>query len=199
MSSSCSNVVEEPSRARARSAAATTCSPFRCAERIFRVLEYVIPVATAVEFAHLVRHLPRTSSRQHLSSCRSEPAAIADEIKLADSTSARSRPDLDVSMTPFQPSPHLYSRARTGDQHLRAAGQLHPGLARSVLRDSTSDITENTRSACSTQRDVLDRSANRTQEAVAHRPFAEPARSTRRASRASAGRPHLLRRRVSII
>src|SRR3569833_3428180 len=77
--------------------------------RIFRVLEYIIPVAPAVEFAHLVRdtchrYIKPANILVKLPDPNLRGAQM--KIKLADFNVGKvADPDLDVSMTRFQAVP----------------------------------------------------------------------------------------------
>jgi serine/threonine protein kinase len=81
--------------------------PFR--ERIFRVLEYIIPVATAIEFSHLVRDTcHRDIKPANILVKLPDPNLRGSQmkIKLADFNVGKvADPDLDVSMTRFQAVP----------------------------------------------------------------------------------------------
>ncbi|HEY0189687.1 MAG TPA: protein kinase [Kofleriaceae bacterium] len=78
-------------------------------ERIFRVLEYIIPVATAIEFAHLVRDTcHRDIKPANILVKLPDPNLRGSQmkIKLADFNVGKvNDPDLDVSMTRFQAVP----------------------------------------------------------------------------------------------
>ncbi len=78
-------------------------------ERIFRVLEYIIPVATAVEFSHLVRDTcHRDIKPANILVKLPDPNLRGSQmkIKLADFNVGKvADPDLDVSMTRFQAVP----------------------------------------------------------------------------------------------
>ncbi len=78
-------------------------------ERIFRVLEYIVPVATAVEFAHLVRDTcHRDIKPANILVKLPDPNLRGSQmkIKLADFNVGKvADPDLDVSMTRFQAVP----------------------------------------------------------------------------------------------
>jgi serine/threonine protein kinase len=78
-------------------------------ERIFRVLEYIIPVATAVEFAHLVRDTcHRDIKPANILVKLPDPNLRGSQmrVKLADFNVGKvADPDLDVSMTRFQAVP----------------------------------------------------------------------------------------------
>jgi serine/threonine protein kinase len=78
-------------------------------ERIFRVLEYIIPVATAVEFAHLVRDTcHRDIKPANILIKMPDPNLRGSQmqVKLADFNVGKAAdPDLDVSMTRFQSVP----------------------------------------------------------------------------------------------
>jgi serine/threonine protein kinase len=78
-------------------------------ERIFRVLEYIIPVATAVEFSHLVRDTcHRDIKPANILVKLPDPNLRGSQmkIKLADFNVGKvADPDLDVSMTRFQQVP----------------------------------------------------------------------------------------------
>ncbi|HEY4244720.1 MAG TPA: protein kinase [Kofleriaceae bacterium] len=78
-------------------------------ERIFRVLEYIIPVATAVEFAHLVRDTcHRDIKPANILVKLADPNLRGSQmkIKLADFNVGKvADPELDVSMTRFQAVP----------------------------------------------------------------------------------------------
>ena len=78
-------------------------------ERIFRVLEYVVPVATAVEFSHLVRDTcHRDIKPANILVKLPDPNLRGSQmkIKLADFNVGKvADPDLDVSMTRFQSVP----------------------------------------------------------------------------------------------
>ena len=78
-------------------------------ERIFRVLEYTIPVATAVEFSHLVRDTcHRDIKPANILVKLPDPnlRGAQMKIKLADFNVGKvADPDLDVSMTRFQSVP----------------------------------------------------------------------------------------------
>jgi serine/threonine protein kinase len=78
-------------------------------ERIFRVLEYIIPVATAVEFSHLVRDTcHRDIKPANILVKLPDPNLRGSQmkVKLADFNVGKAAdPDLDVSMTRFQSVP----------------------------------------------------------------------------------------------
>src|SRR5690606_18021653 len=78
-------------------------------ERIFRVLEYIVPVATAVEFSHLVRDTcHRDIKPANILVKLPDPNLRGSQmkIKLADFNVGKvADPDLDVSMTRFQAVP----------------------------------------------------------------------------------------------
>jgi serine/threonine protein kinase len=78
-------------------------------ERIFRVLEYVIPVATAVEFSHLVRDTcHRDIKPANILVKLPDPNLRGSQmrVKLADFNVGKvADPDHDVSMTRFQAVP----------------------------------------------------------------------------------------------
>ncbi|MEZ4402149.1 MAG: protein kinase [Kofleriaceae bacterium] len=78
-------------------------------ERIFRVLEYVIPVATAIEFAHLVRDtVHRDIKPANILIKLSDPNLRGSQmtVKLADFNVGKvADPDVDLSMTRFQAVP----------------------------------------------------------------------------------------------
>jgi serine/threonine protein kinase len=78
-------------------------------ERIFRVLEYIIPVATAVEFSHLVRDTcHRDIKPANILVKLPDPNLRGSQmkVKLADFNVGKvADPDLDVSMTRFQAVP----------------------------------------------------------------------------------------------
>jgi serine/threonine protein kinase len=78
-------------------------------ERIFRVLEYLIPVATGVEFSHLVRDTShRDIKPANILVKLSDPNLRGSQmrIKLADFNVGKvADPDLDLSMTRFQAVP----------------------------------------------------------------------------------------------
>ena len=78
-------------------------------ERIFRVLEYIIPVATAVEYAHLVRDtVHRDIKPANILVKLPDPNLRGSQmrIKLADFNVGKvADPDLEVSMTRFQAVP----------------------------------------------------------------------------------------------
>jgi len=78
-------------------------------ERIFRVLEYIVPVATAVEFSHLVRDTcHRDIKPANILVKLPDPNLRGAQlkVKLADFNVGKvADPDLDVSMTRFQAVP----------------------------------------------------------------------------------------------
>ncbi|MCL4228532.1 MAG: protein kinase [Myxococcales bacterium] len=78
-------------------------------ERIFRVLEYVIPVATAIEFSHLVRDtVHRDIKPANVLLKLPDPALRGSQmrVKLADFNVGKvNDPDVDLSMTRFQAVP----------------------------------------------------------------------------------------------
>jgi serine/threonine protein kinase len=78
-------------------------------ERVFRVLEYIIPVATAVEFSHLVRDTcHRDIKPANILVKLPDPNLRGSQmkIKLADFNVGKiADADLDVSMTRFQAVP----------------------------------------------------------------------------------------------
>ncbi len=78
-------------------------------ERIFRVLEYVIPVATAIEFAHLVRDtVHRDIKPANVLIKLPDPSLRGSQmrVKLADFNVGKvADPDVDLSMTRFQAVP----------------------------------------------------------------------------------------------
>jgi serine/threonine protein kinase len=78
-------------------------------ERIFRVLEYIVPVATAVEFAHLVRDTcHRDIKPANILVKLPDPNLRGSQmkVKLADFNVGKvADADLDVSMTRFQAVP----------------------------------------------------------------------------------------------
>ncbi|MBP8810944.1 MAG: protein kinase [Kofleriaceae bacterium] len=78
-------------------------------ERIFRVLEYVIPIATAIEYAHLVRDtVHRDIKPANILVKLPDPNLRGSQmtVKLADFNVGKvADPDLDLSMTRFQAVP----------------------------------------------------------------------------------------------
>jgi serine/threonine protein kinase len=78
-------------------------------ERIFRVLEYIIPVATAVEFSHLVRDTcHRDIKPANILIKMPDPNLRGSQmqVKLADFNVGKAAdPDLDVAMTRYQSVP----------------------------------------------------------------------------------------------
>jgi serine/threonine protein kinase len=78
-------------------------------ERIFRVLEYIIPVATAVEYSHLVRDTcHRDIKPANILVKLADPNLRGSQmrIKLADFNVGKvADPELDMSMTQFQAVP----------------------------------------------------------------------------------------------
>ncbi|MBL8624629.1 MAG: protein kinase [Myxococcales bacterium] len=78
-------------------------------ERIFRVLEYVIPIATAIEFAHLVRDtVHRDIKPANILVKLPDPNLRGSQmtVKLADFNVGKvADPDVDLSMTRFQAVP----------------------------------------------------------------------------------------------
>ncbi len=78
-------------------------------ERIFRVLEYVIPIATAIEYAHLVRDtVHRDIKPANILVKLPDPNLRGSQmtVKLADFNVGKvADPDVDLSMTRFQAVP----------------------------------------------------------------------------------------------
>ena len=166
-------------------------------ERIFRVLEYIIPVATAVEFAHLVRDtchrdikpanilvkLPDPNLRGSQMQIKLADFNVG---KVADAGSRR----LDDAV-PGGARHALLPEPRAGDQHVRAARQLHAGLARGrVLRGLLHrHLRERHVLAVQPQRALLDRG----RRSHAQEDPAQPA--VRRAERDQRARPRRQERR----
>ncbi len=78
-------------------------------ERLFRVLEYMLPIATAIEYAHLVRdtcHRDIKPANVLLKLPAPTLRGARMSVKLADFNVGKVRdPDMDVSMTRFQSVP----------------------------------------------------------------------------------------------
>lgn len=78
-------------------------------ERLFRVLEYMMPIATAIEYAHLVRDTcHRDIKPANVLLKLPDPTLRGSRlrVKLADFNVGKARdPDMDVSMTRFQSVP----------------------------------------------------------------------------------------------
>ena len=77
-------------------------------ERIFRVLDYVLPVATAVEYAHLVRNIShRDIKPANILIKLPDPALRGSQmrVKLADFNVSKLAPEADAPPTRFQSVP----------------------------------------------------------------------------------------------
>jgi serine/threonine protein kinase len=78
-------------------------------ERLFRVLEYMVPVATAIEYAHLVRNTcHRDIKPANVLLKLPDPTLRGStlQVKLADFNVGKAAdPDMDMSMTQFQGVP----------------------------------------------------------------------------------------------
>ena len=176
-------------------------------ERIFRVLEYIIPVATAVEFAHLVRDTcHRDIKPANILVKLPDPNLRGSQmkIKLADFNVGKvADADLDVSMTRFQAVPGtLYFQSPEQETNtFELLVNVHAGLARGrVLRGLLHrHLRERHVLAVQPQRALLDRGrGSHAQEDPAQPPVRRAERDQRarprREERRSPGR-HLLARR----
>jgi serine/threonine protein kinase len=78
-------------------------------ERLFRVLEYMLPIATAIEYSHLIRDTCHRDIKPANVLLRLPDPTLRGSrlsVKLADFNVGRVRdPDMDVSMTRFQSVP----------------------------------------------------------------------------------------------
>ena len=152
-------------------------------ERIFRVLEYIIPVATAVEFAHLVRDTcHRDIKPANILVKRPDPNLRGSQmkIKLADFNVGKvADADLDVSMTRFQAVPGtLYFQSPEQETNtfelLVNCTQGSPEVE--FFEDFYIDIYENDTFSLFNRNELYSiAAADRTRKKILlNRPFAEP-------------------------
>jgi serine/threonine protein kinase len=152
-------------------------------ERIFRVLEYIIPVATAVEFTHLVRDTcHRDIKPANILVKLPDPnlRGAQMKIKLADFNVGKvADPDLDVSMTRFQAVPGtLYFQSPEQETNtfelLVNCTQGSPEVE--FFEDFYIDIFENDSFALFNRNEMYSiAAADRTRKKILlNRPFAEP-------------------------
>ena len=152
-------------------------------ERIFRVLEYTIPVATAVEFSHLVRDTcHRDIKPANILVKLPDPnlRGAQMKIKLADFNVGKvADPDLDVSMTRFQAVPGtLYFQSPEQETNtvelLVNTTQGSPEVE--FFEDFYIDIFENDSFALFNRNEMYTiAAADRTRKKLLlNRPFAEP-------------------------
>jgi len=78
-------------------------------ERLFRVLEYMVPIASAIEYSHLIRDTCHRDIKPANVLLRLADPTLSGSrmvVKLADFNVGKARdPDMDVSMTRFQSVP----------------------------------------------------------------------------------------------
>jgi serine/threonine protein kinase len=152
-------------------------------ERIFRVLEYIIPVATAIEFAHLVRDTcHRDIKPANILVKLPDPNLRGSQmrIKLADFNVGKvADPDLDVSMTRFQAVPGtLYFQSPEQETNtfelLVNCTQGSPEVE--FFEDFYIDIFENDAFSLFNRNEMYSiAAADRTRKKILlNRPFAEP-------------------------
>src|SRR5512139_949053 len=152
-------------------------------ERVFRVLEYIIPVATAVEFSHLVRDTcHRDIKPANILVKLPDPNLRGSQmkIKLADFNVGKvADPDLDVSMTRFQAVPGtLYFQSPEQETNtfelLVNTTQGSPEVE--FFEDFYIDIFENDTFALFNRNEMYAiAAADRTRKKILlNRPFAEP-------------------------
>src|SRR6188508_630508 len=152
-------------------------------ERIFRVLEYIVPVATAVEFAHLVRDTcHRDIKPANILVKLPDPNLRGSQmkIKLADFNVGKvADPDLDVSMTRFQAVPGtLYFQSPEQETNtfelLVNVTQGSPEVE--FFEDFYIDIYENDNFSLFNRNEMYAiAAADRTRKKILlNRPFAEP-------------------------
>jgi serine/threonine protein kinase len=152
-------------------------------ERIFRVLEYIIPVATAIEFAHLVRDTcHRDIKPANILVKLPDPNLRGSQmrVKLADFNVGKvADPDLDVSMTRFQAVPGtLYFQSPEQETNtfelLVNTTQGSPEV--DFFEDFYIDIFENDSFSLFNRNEVYSiAAADRTRKKLLlNRPFAEP-------------------------
>jgi serine/threonine protein kinase len=152
-------------------------------ERIFRVLEYIIPVATAVEFSHLVRDTcHRDIKPANILVKLPDPnlRGAQMKVKLADFNVGKvADPDLDVSMTRFQAVPGtLYFQSPEQETNtfelLVNVTQGSPEVE--FFEDFYIDIYENDSFALFNRNETYSiAAADRTRKKLLlNRPFAEP-------------------------
>ena len=168
-------------------------------ERIFRVLEYVIPVATAIEFAHLVRDtVHRDIKPANVLVKLPDPALRGSQmrVKLADFNVGKvADPDVDLSMTRFQAVPGtLFFQSPEQETNtfdvLVNATQGSPEVE--FFEDFYIDIYENdVFSLFNRNEQYLIVSADRVRKKIVlNRPFAEPSETNVRGRVVkSVGRP----------
>ena len=168
-------------------------------ERIFRVLEYVIPVATAIEFAHLVRDtVHRDIKPANVLVKLPDPALRGSQmrVKLADFNVGKvADPDVDLSMTRFQAVPGtLYFQSPEQEVNtfdvLVNATQGSPEVE--FFEDFYIDIYENdVFSLFNRPEQYLIMAADRVRKKILlNRPFAEPSETNVRGRVVkSVGRP----------
>jgi serine/threonine protein kinase len=172
---------------RARSAERDDLLAVPLRERIFRVLEYIVPIATAVEFAHLVRDTcHRDIKPANILVKLPDPNLRGSQmtIKLADFNVGKvADSDIDLSMTRFQAVPGtLFFQSPEQETNtfelLVNVTQGSPEVE--FFEDFYIDIFENDTSRCSTARELPIVGADRTRKKILlNRPFAETsARST---------------------
>ena len=171
------------------------------------MLEYIIPVATAVEFSHLVRDTcHRDIKPANILVKLPDPNLRGSQmkIKLADFNVGKvADPDLDVSMTRFQAVPGtLYFQSPEQETNtFELLVNVHAGLARGrVLRGLLHrHLRERHVLAVQPQRAVLDRRRrSHAQEAAAQPAVRRAERDQRARPRRQERRPprrHLLARR----
>jgi serine/threonine protein kinase len=152
-------------------------------ERVFRVLEYIIPVATAVEFSHLVRDTcHRDIKPANILVKLADPnlRGAQMKIKLADFNVGKiADADLDVSMTRFQAVPGtLYFQSPEQETNtlelLVNVTQGSPEVE--FFEDFYIDIYENDTFALFNRNELYSiAAADRTRKKILlNRPFAEP-------------------------
>jgi len=168
-------------------------------ERIFRVLEYVIPIATAIEFAHLVRDtVHRDIKPANILIKLPDPNLRGSQmqVKLADFNVGKvADPDVDLSMTRFQAVPGtLYFQSPEQEVNtfdvLVNATQGSPEIE--FFEDFYMDIYENDGfSLFNRPEHYVITAADRTRKKILlNRPFAEPSETNVRGRVVkSVGRP----------
>jgi len=168
-------------------------------ERIFRVLEYTIPVATAIEFSHLVRDtVHRDIKPANVLVKLPDPSLRGSQmrVKLADFNVGKvNDPEVDLSMTRFQAVPGtLFFQSPEQETNtfdvLVNATQGSPEIE--FFEDFYIDIYENdVFSLFNRPEQYLIMSADRTRKKILlNRPFAEPSETNVRGRVVkSVGRP----------
>jgi serine/threonine protein kinase len=153
------------------------------AERIFRVLDYMLPVATAVEFAHLVRDIAhRDIKPANILIKLPDPNLRGSQmkVKLADfNVSKLTAPDHDVSMTQFHgvPGTQYFQSPEQETNNFELLVNCTRGSAEvEFFEDFYIDIFENDMFSLFNRPEVYKiAAADRTRKKILlDRPFAEP-------------------------